>query len=129
MMASDPAEHELYGDAFDVMRRVITAVDASQIQTSGLIPPGRDGALYYRAGADGREITVYPLVMGTVRLTVGDQGACSFDDGWCYAYPAAGLLAAMCWDGHGDPPEGWFRHLRTGRRRPAGDPAREYIQQ
>jgi hypothetical protein len=24
-------------------------------------------------------------------------------------------------------PKGWFRHPRTGRRRPGGDPAKEYI--
>jgi hypothetical protein len=24
-------------------------------------------------------------------------------------------------------PEGWYRHIETGRRRPEGDPSKEYI--
>ncbi len=30
------------------------------------------------------------------------------------------------WEGEGEP-TGWFRHPRTGRRRPDGDPEREYV--
>jgi hypothetical protein len=30
------------------------------------------------------------------------------------------------WDGVGEP-AGWFREPATGRRRPDGDPAREYV--
>jgi hypothetical protein len=41
--------------------------------------------------------------------------------------PLAAVLAAHEWDGTGEP-VGWMRHPQTGRRRPDGDPAREYIQ-
>lgn len=30
------------------------------------------------------------------------------------------------WNGEGEP-EGWYRHRKTGRRRPGGDPEKEYI--
>jgi hypothetical protein len=30
------------------------------------------------------------------------------------------------WDGEDDP-DGWVRHLNSARRRPGGDPAREYV--
>lgn len=30
------------------------------------------------------------------------------------------------WDGTGEP-QGWYRNVETGRRRPGGDPAQEYI--
>jgi hypothetical protein len=76
---------------------------------------------------DGRAIAVYPLLMGTVRVVIGGIGDGGFDDAWCYAVPMAGRAAASAWDGKGDPPTGWFRHVQSGRRRPEGDPEREYI--
>jgi hypothetical protein len=30
------------------------------------------------------------------------------------------------WDGDGEP-DGWSRHPPTGRRRPGGDPDKEYV--
>lgn len=35
-------------------------------------------------------------------------------------------MAFATWDGTGDP-DGWIRHLGTGRRRPGGDPSKEYV--
>lgn len=31
------------------------------------------------------------------------------------------------WNGKGDPMDGWVRHLGSGRRRPGGDPDREFV--
>jgi hypothetical protein len=31
------------------------------------------------------------------------------------------------WDGNGEP-DGWMRHPDSGRRRPDGDAAREYVE-
>lgn len=76
---------------------------------------------------DGRVLVLYPLIMGTVRLCIGHQDSSTYDDAWCYQTPAEGLAAMAEWDGEGDPPDGWFRHIGTGRRRPDGDPTREYI--
>ncbi len=74
---------------------------------------------------DGRYIHVVPMTFGKARLNVGHQDH-FYDDGWCYASPIAALMAAVAWDGEGEP-DGWHRHVTSGRRRPDGDPAREYV--
>jgi hypothetical protein len=48
------------------------------------------------------------------------------EDRWCYHTRTAAVAAAHVWDGTGEP-VGWHRHPTTGRRRPDGDPTREYI--
>jgi hypothetical protein len=61
-----------------------------------------------------------------------DDPTC-YDRGWCYTGPyalVAALAAAKAWDGSSDTePAGWVRQVApfTGRRRPDGDPDREYI--
>lgn len=85
------------------------------------------GTLAERELPDGRVIVVYPLIMGTARVCIGPAGADFYDDAWCYATPVEAIAACEAWDGEGDPPVGWFRHIGTGRRRPDGDPAREYV--
>jgi hypothetical protein len=38
------------------------------------------------------------------------------------------VLAFVQWEGQeGTEPEGWMRHVQSGRRRPGGDPTQEYI--
>lgn len=49
-----------------------------------------------------------------------------YEDRWCYHNAEAAITAASVWDGTGDP-DGWHRHPRTGRRRPDGDPTKEYV--
>jgi hypothetical protein len=40
----------------------------------------------------------------------------------------AAVAAYRTWDPEIDAePSGWYRNRRTGRRRPGGDPAKEYI--
>lgn len=118
--------NDLYGDPNVVFQRVLDAIGDREPQPSELNGEAHQGALYHRVIGD-KEIVVYPLIMGTVRVVVGDPGELSYNDAWCYSTAAAGLLAASVWDGEGDPPTGWFRNIRTGRRRPEGDPEREYI--
>lgn len=38
----------------------------------------------------------------------------------------AAVAALIAWNGEGEP-SGWMRHPETGRRRPGGDPAGEYV--
>ena len=77
--------------------------------------------------ADGWLVGVTRM-LSTCRLWVGDT------DGWSQAwdYPTMpeALAAAVYFLGEGDPMDGWVRHMRAGqpdRRRPCGDPAREYV--
>ena len=82
--------------------------------------------LFRRTLADNRLIDVVPLTYGRARLHIGAADASWYDDAWDYDDPATATLVAATWDGDGDPP-GFTRHPASGRRRPAGDPAREYI--
>lgn len=84
-----------------------------------------DGALYWRELPDEMEIVVYKMLYNT-RLSVGD-GMCLID-GYCYASPARAMEAAAVWDGEGDPLDGWHKNIRSGRRRPDGDPKQEYVE-
>lgn len=84
--------------------------------------------LWTRDLDDGRAVYLIPMLGGNLRLAIGDKGSIYFDDGWCYqaAQRDAAWRAALGWDGEGEP-EGWYRHPETGRRRPGGDAAQEYI--
>lgn len=47
-------------------------------------------------------------------------------DRWCYHSYEDAKAALDAWDGEGEP-NGWHRHPTTGRRRPDGEPSKEYI--
>jgi hypothetical protein len=48
-------------------------------------------------------------------------------DLWLYPDLPSALQAARTWDGLTPEPRGWHVHPLSGRRRPDGDPAREYV--
>lgn len=90
----------------------------------------RAGAVLYRALEDGRELVVYPMLPGQHRLTIGDQGSQIYADAWCYPNVVYTAEALVMWDGQGDPPGPWFRHIGSGRRRrfnEIGDVVEEYV--
>jgi hypothetical protein len=75
----------------------------------------------------GGEVCVYPLLFGAARLTFGRDPECiGYDDCWDYSDRVAAISAMQRWDGVGEP-EGWMRHPSSGRRRPDGDPSREFV--
>lgn len=93
---------------------------------------------------NGRYVTIEPLLFGRaiVKITntnwrpryVGfhDVAEEDFDMGFCdesYDYPSmeAAWAAVLDWNGEGEPPDGWTRHRPSNRRRPNGDPAREFV--
>ena len=60
-------------------------------------------------------------------MIVGEIGdRMTYTDRWCYADQTKAEAGFAAWDGTGEP-HGWHRHPMTGRRRPGGDPARQYI--
>jgi hypothetical protein len=67
--------------------------------------------------------------VGGVQLSVG-LGDGYYTDTWIYDCEQhdAGWRAALGWDGEGEP-EGWYRHPQSGRRRPDGDPTKEFVRQ
>lgn len=87
----------------------------------------REGAVYQRLTSDGREICVYPQIFNT-KLIIGKPGLDWYDSNWCYETPGQAIMAAEEWEPEKEAdPEGWFRHPPTGRRRPNGDPEKEYV--
>ena len=86
----------------------------------------RPGVLFQKPMPGGMEVCVYPRAFNSI-LTYGRaDDDFSYSTHWCYETPGQAVAAAEEWDGTGEP-EGWFRHADTGRRRPEGDPAKEYV--
>lgn len=76
---------------------------------------------------DGRRVWVVQFAF-TGAIIVGPPDLWSYDDRWCYANLRQAAEYARAWDGApGTEPVGWHRHPTSGRRRPHGDPAREYL--
>ncbi len=82
---------------------------------------------YTRTLLDGRVIAVERLFGRQALLSLRAPWI-HVQDGWVYASLETALAAARAWDGH-EEPSGWLRHPKSGRRRPGGDPAREYVLQ
>jgi hypothetical protein len=78
-----------------------------------------------RALPDGREIVVMPWSGHGAQLSIGRRTG-FWADTWNYERIATAVSAAKHWDGVGEP-EGWHRHPASGRRRPGGDPGREFV--
>lgn len=82
--------------------------------------------LYARVLADGRMLHLLRWSGSGLQLSVGMNDGVYLKT-WNYEAQAyeAGWIAAIGWDGKGEP-EGWYRGP-GGRRRPDGDPAKEFI--
>lgn len=70
------------------------------------------------------------MMFGNVRLSLvegdPDNFSCFHAKNFCYHDPGLARVAYETWDGQGDPPKGWVRHIETGRRYdPATD--REWV--
>jgi len=95
-----------------------------------------DGIRAFYAGADhmherdlgdGRTLYLSQMLLGNVRLNIGETGdKLGYLDGYCFHDADAAWRAVLGWDGQGDP-EGWVRHINSDRRRPDGTPESEYV--
>lgn len=84
-----------------------------------------EGVLHRRTLPDGRIVDLSQMLY-TWRLSVGLKGDLYYDDQWCYETQLRAMHAMVAWDGEGEP-AGWHRHPSSGRRRPGGDAAKEYV--
>lgn len=67
--------------------------------------------------------------MGFNYAILADLAEWGYGDRWCFEGRWLAEQAMAEWigrDGEGEP-EGWHRHVDTGRRRPNGDASKEYI--
>lgn len=91
----------------------------------------RDDPIPTRDVGDGRRLYLYPM-MFTHRLAIGNinEEGLWYTDSWCFHERKDALHQLETWnplDPATPEPSGWHRHPASGRRRPEGDPAREYI--
>lgn len=130
----------------DFVQRFREAKDTGHVQEAAdrvcaiLAPDGparrpryAEGAVFWRRTEDDFEIVVYPMLMGNARLCIGEPDDGAMLNAWCYQTDKrqSGLqkavLGGAIWNGEGDdPPGGWYRNPQTGRRRPDGDPKKEF---
>jgi hypothetical protein len=84
--------------------------------------------LHVRELGDGRAVYLCDMLLGNLRLAIGAFGSDCYEDMWCYQaeQAKAAWVAALGWDGEGDP-EGWYRHPASGRRRPGGDASKQHV--
>lgn len=87
----------------------------------GQVPDWRPGAEFWKPLADGREVTVYPLLYGKGRLCVGPLAdPDGYDIAYRYESVAAAIGAAEAWDGEEsvNPPD--FEEIEFGGERHPG---------
>jgi hypothetical protein len=87
----------------------------------GQVPDWRPGAEFWKPLADGREVTVYPLLHGMGRLCVGPLAdPHGYDIAYRYESVAAAIEAAKEWDGESseNPPD--FAEIEFGKDRHPG---------
>jgi hypothetical protein len=86
-----------------------------------------EDTLYERAIPGASRIQLEALGFGQILLRFVTLGG-MLSRAWAYDDAGLAWRAALVWDGKGDGPPGWWRCYATGRRRPGGDPAKEYLQ-
>ena len=106
---------------------MMRAADTTEDFTAWLLEQYRVTPDHLKLLDDGRYILASPLMFHWTMMIgrVGDTWG--YDTRYCYTHEAVALTALALWNGEGDP-VGWHRHPDTGRRRPDGDPAREYME-
>lgn len=83
--------------------------------------------LHERALPDGRGLFLMHMLGNNLRIGISPPNdRVNFSAGYCYHDHDAAWRCALGWDGQ-DEPEGWYRHLQSGRRRPDGTAASEFI--
>lgn len=91
-----------------------------------MLDPAGGAATAAKDIGDGLCVSSHPLLFHwTVRVSeIGNRD--TYLDRWCFATRELAETAVRNWV-YGIEPTGWHRHPATGRRRPDGDPTREYV--
>jgi hypothetical protein len=83
--------------------------------------------LHKRVLGDGRVLYLQAMLGNNLRISLSrHEHDMYFHSNYCFHDVKEAWRSALGWDGEGDP-EGWVRHIETGRRRPDGDAEREFI--
>jgi hypothetical protein len=73
-----------------------------------------------------RYAAISPLMYTHAIITGRMLDRTGYENRWCFDSYESAKNAMDEWDGTGEP-YGWHRHPSTGRRRPDGDAALEYV--
>lgn len=85
------------------------------------------GFTHWRCLQDGTVLAVGPMSLSNGRL-FWDVHQGGYEDFYCYDSVDLAVRGMMAFDPDKQKePVGWHRHFSTGRRRPGGDEALEYI--
>jgi hypothetical protein len=107
----------------DAIERM-TPIEREHLQMHALCDAS--GYSDYRVFASGRDACIGRFAF-TVAI-LADMTPDGYSDRWCYPTIEQARSALEAWSGeHDTEPQGWHRHPTSGRRRPDGDAAREYI--
>lgn len=71
----------------------------------------RSGSIYWYPLGPLYEMTVYPMLFGMARITLGRRDRDGWDVAWDYPDHMSACQAAENWDGKDDPPPGWIRKV------------------
>jgi hypothetical protein len=82
----------------------------------------------YTVFPNGRDACISRMMFTYALLS--DLAEWGYGDRWCYDSLWAAMEGMAEWASRGGEgePTGWHRHVDTGRRRPDGDPAKEYVE-
>lgn len=106
----------------------MTTEDQSLLHQLALLSTG-EVMFIDRKLENGLIVTITRMTFGNMRISLGD--GFYVHSNYCYQAPkrAEAMKAFLAWDGEDDPPEGWYRHIETGRRRPDYTKASEEIRE
>lgn len=76
-----------------------------------------DISLFHRKLDDGNVILVYRMFFND-RMTWGHQDDEGYERAFCFQQDGSAIIAALEWDGTGDPPGPWIKEVGTERYGP-----------
>lgn len=98
-------------------------LDRTGLATDGVAPS------QIRDLGDGTYVMIRPLLFHWMMVRGDFEDLIGYFDRWCYADETGARAALNAFPEQPEPsyePVGWHRHPLSGRRRPDGDPSREY---
>jgi len=78
-------------------------------------------------GTTGEALFVYQNMFNTELARGLNHAAATKDEVYYYEHAEDAIAACFTWDGVGDAPGPWIRHLPSNRRRPGGDASKEEV--
>lgn len=106
-----------------ISEQITTYLDRTGLAADGATPDR------IRDLGDGSYVMIRPLLFHWMLIRGDFEDLIGYWDRWCYADEAGARAALNVFPEHPDPsyePSGWHRHPPSRRRRPDGDPSREY---